>query len=99
MFEKLSVYCDRFYVTLVVTRWWGQFESIPWPDRLSALVSGHVRGADEGARLVRRSLMCYANLSGILIYRLVSTAVYKRFPTMSHLVQAGKLGFRPRNVA
>uniref|UniRef100_A0A8C1SP07 Bestrophin homolog n=1 Tax=Cyprinus carpio TaxID=7962 RepID=A0A8C1SP07_CYPCA len=101
MFEKLSMYCDQyaqlipvsfvlgFYVTLVVTRWWGQFESVPWPDRLSALVSGHVRGADEGARLVRRSLMRYANLSGILIYRSVSTAVYKRFPTMSHLVQAG----------
>lgn len=78
-------------MTLVVSRWWGQFESVPWPDRLSALVSGHVRGADEGARLVRRSLMRYANLSGILIYRSVSTAVYKRFPTMSHLVQAGKL--------
>ncbi|XP_059402471.1 bestrophin-2-like [Carassius carassius] len=101
MFEKLSVYCDQyaqliplsfvlgFYVTLVVSRWWGQYESIPWTDRLSALVSGHVRGADEGARLIRRSLMRYANLSGILIYRSVSTAVYKRFPTMSHLVQAG----------
>lgn len=77
-------------MTLVVSRWWGQFESVPWTDRLSALVSGHVRGADEGARLVRRSLMRYANLSGILIYRSISTAVYKRFPTMSHLVQAGK---------
>uniref|UniRef100_A0A672N5A0 Bestrophin homolog n=1 Tax=Sinocyclocheilus grahami TaxID=75366 RepID=A0A672N5A0_SINGR len=42
------------------------------------------RGADEGARLVRRSLMRYANLSGILIYRSVSTAIYKRFPTMNH---------------
>ncbi|XP_039518217.1 bestrophin-1 isoform X3 [Pimephales promelas] len=101
MFEKLSMYCDQyaqlipvsfvlgFYVTLVVSRWWGQFESVPWTDRLSALVSGHVRGADEGARLVRRSLMRYANLSGILIYRSISTAVYKRFPTMGHLVQAG----------
>lgn len=34
--------------------------------------------------------MRYANLSGVLIYRSVSTAVYKRFPTMEHLVQAGK---------
>ncbi|TRY96000.1 hypothetical protein DNTS_002160 [Danionella cerebrum] len=82
MFEKLSLYCDQ-YAQLI------PFESVPWPDRLSALVSGHVRGSDEGARLVRRSLMRYANLSGILIYRSVSTAVYKRFPTMSHLVQAG----------
>lgn len=80
-----------FYVTLVVSRWWGQFESIPWPDRLAVLVGGYIRGADEGARLIRRSLVRYANLSGILIYRSISTAVYKRFPTMQHLVQGGML--------
>ncbi|KAJ4937974.1 hypothetical protein JOQ06_002601 [Pogonophryne albipinna] len=101
LFEKLSIYCDRyaelipvsfvlgFYVTLVVSRWWGQFENVPWPDRLAALVGGHVRGDDEASRLTRRTLMRYANLSGVLIYRSVSTAVYKRFPTMEHLVQAG----------
>ncbi|XP_027128766.1 bestrophin-2 [Larimichthys crocea] len=101
LFEKLSLYCDRyaelipvsfvlgFYVTLVVSRWWGQFENVPWPDRLAALVGGHVRGADDASRLTRRTLMRYANLSGVLIYRSVSTAVYKRFPTMEHLVQAG----------
>lgn len=77
-------------MTLVVSRWWGQFENIPWPDRLAALVGGHVRGADEASRLTRRTLMRYANLSGVLIYRSVSTAVYKRFPTMEHLVQAGE---------
>ncbi|KAK1788803.1 hypothetical protein P4O66_002612 [Electrophorus voltai] len=98
LFDKLAIYCDQyaqlipvsfvlgFYVTLVVSRWWGQFESVPWPDRLAALVGGHVRGVDEGARLIRRSLVRYANLSGILIYRSISTAVYKRFPTMQHLV-------------
>lgn len=80
-----------FYVTLVVSRWWGQFENVPWPDRLAALVGGHVRGADEASRLTRRTLMRYANLSGVLIYRSVSTAVYKRFPTMEHLVHAGTM--------
>lgn len=74
-----------------MSRWWGQFENVPWPDRLAALVGGHVRGADEASRLTRRTLMRYANLSGVLIYRSVSTAVYKRFPTMEHLVQAGMI--------
>lgn len=74
-----------------MSRWWGQFENVPWPDRLAALVGGHVRGADEASRLTRRTLMRYANLSGVLIYRSVSTAVYKRFPTMEHLVQAGTI--------
>uniref|UniRef100_A0A4W4GJ56 Bestrophin homolog n=1 Tax=Electrophorus electricus TaxID=8005 RepID=A0A4W4GJ56_ELEEL len=86
MYHRINI---GFYVTLVVSRWWGQFESVPWPDRLAALVGGHVRGVDEGARLIRRSLVRYANLSGILIYRSISTAVYKRFPTMQHLVQGG----------
>ncbi|MBN3294949.1 BEST1 protein, partial [Amia calva] len=101
LFERLVLYCDRyaeliplsfvlgFYVALVVSRWWGQFESVPWPDRLGGLVSAHVQGADEAGRLLRRSMMRYANLSGVLIYRSVSTAVYKRFPSMEHLVQAG----------
>lgn len=88
--RKLFSPIPGFYVTLVVSRWWGQFENIPWPDRLAALVGGHVRGADEASRLTRRTLMRYANLSGVLIYRSVSTAVYKRFPTMEHLVQAGE---------
>lgn len=87
--DSCSFFLSGFYVTLVVSRWWGQYENVPWPDRLAALVGGHVRGADEASRLTRRTLMRYANLSGVLIYRSVSTAVYKRFPTMEHLVQAG----------
>ena len=87
--QLLAHFLPGFYVTLVVSRWWGQFENVPWPDRLAALIGGHVRGADEASRLTRRTLMRYANLSGVLIYRSVSTAVYKRFPTMEHLVQAG----------
>ncbi len=90
-FSFLLIFLPGFYVTLVVSRWWGQFENVPWPDRLAALVGGHVRGADEPSRLTRRTLMRYANLSGVLIYRSVSTAVYKRFPTMEHLVQAGMM--------
>ncbi|KAM4721812.1 bestrophin-1 [Rhinophrynus dorsalis] len=100
-FEKLSLYCNNyaelipvsfvlgFYVTLVVSRWWGQYESVPWPDRLMCLVSSNVHGTDERGRMLRRTLMRYANLSGVLILRSVSTAVYKRFPTLQHVVNAG----------
>ncbi|KAG2462443.1 BEST1 protein, partial [Polypterus senegalus] len=79
----------RFYVTLVVSRWWNQYESVPWPDRLSCLVACHVGGTNEAARILRRTLMRYANLSAVLIFRSISTAVYKRFPTMEHVVHAG----------
>ncbi|XP_064423110.1 bestrophin-4 [Latimeria chalumnae] len=101
LFEKLSIYCNNyaeliplsfvlgFYVTLIVSRWWNQYESVPWPDRLMCLISSNVHGADEYGRILRRTLIRYANLSVVLIFRSVSTAVYKRFPTMEHIVEAG----------
>ncbi|XP_062990836.1 bestrophin-3 isoform X2 [Elgaria multicarinata webbii] len=100
-FEKLSIYCDEyaeqipvtfvlgFYVTLVVNRWWNQFVNLPWPDRIMFLISSTVQGRDEYGRLLRRTLMRYVNLTSLLIFRSVSTAVYKRFPTMDHLVEGG----------
>lgn len=79
-----------FYVTLVVSRWWGQYENIPWPDRIMNLVSSGVDGKDEYGRLLRRTLMRYINLLSVLILRSVSTAVFKRFPSMEHVVTAGR---------
>lgn len=79
-------------MTLVVTRWWNQYENLPWPDRLMNLVSGLVEGRDEQGRLLRRTLIRYANLGNVLILRSVSAAVYKRFPSSQHLVKAGGRG-------
>jgi len=81
-------------VTLVVTRWWNQYENLPWPDRLMNLVSSFVEGKDEQGRMLRRTLMRYAKLSNVLILRSVSAAVYKRFPSPQHLVKAGGRGQR-----
>ncbi|KAL1005817.1 hypothetical protein UPYG_G00064340 [Umbra pygmaea] len=100
-FEKLAIYCNHyaslipmsfvlgFYVTLVVNRWWSQYTRIPLPDRLMCVLSGGLQGMDERGRLLRRTMMRYASLSAILILRSVSTAVFKRFPTMDHVVEAG----------
>lgn len=84
-----SGYPTGFYVTLVVNRWWNQFVNLPWPDRLMFLISSSVHGSDQHGRLLRRTLMRYVNLTSLLIFRSVSTAVYKRFPTMDHVVEAG----------
>lgn len=79
-----------FYVTLAFNRWWGQYTSFPLPDNLMMVVSGNVHGADERGRLLRRTLMRYANLSSVLILRSISTRVLKRFPTLEHIVEAGE---------
>ncbi|XP_033612471.1 LOW QUALITY PROTEIN: bestrophin-1 [Fukomys damarensis] len=78
-----------FYVTLVLTRWWNQYENLPWPDRLMSQVSAYVEGRDEHGRLLRRTLMRYAILGYVIILRSVSAAVYKHFSSLLHLVQAG----------
>lgn len=80
-----------FYVNLVVHRWWNQYLCMPLPDALMCIVSGTVHGRDERGRLYRRTLMRYAGLSAVLILRSVSTAVFKRFPTIDHVVEAGEV--------
>ncbi|KAM4641551.1 bestrophin-4 [Discoglossus pictus] len=101
LYEKVAIYCNRytdlipisfvlgFYVTLIVNRWWAQYTNIPLPDQLMCVVSSNVHGGDERGRMLRRTLMRYANLSSVLILRSVSTRVLKRFPTMEHIVDAG----------
>lgn len=103
LFEKLVLYCDRsselipvafvlgFYVAVVLERWWGQFRSVPAPDGLMLAVRCGVHGADARGRVLRRTLMRYGSLAALLVLRAVSTAVYKRFPTTDHLVEAGFL--------
>uniref|UniRef100_T1JAX6 Bestrophin homolog n=1 Tax=Strigamia maritima TaxID=126957 RepID=T1JAX6_STRMM len=102
-FEKVSLYCAYyldliplsfvlgFYVMFVVQRWWNQFTTIPWPDRVMNTVAMYVHGSDDKGRLIRRTLMRYLNLSFVLILRSISIAVKKRFPTPEHLIEAGFL--------
>ena len=58
MFEMICIYAEKFsglvpitfitgfYVTQVVNRWWDQFMSLPWPDRLALkLVTNIPNGA------------------------------------------------------
>lgn len=75
---------------MAFNRWWGQYTSFPLPDNLMMVVSGNVHGMDERGRLLRRTLMRYANLSSVLILRSISTRVHRRFPTLDHVVEAGK---------
>ncbi|KAL4608246.1 bestrophin-4 [Arapaima gigas] len=101
LFEKTAIYCNQFtelipmsfvlgfYVTLAFNRWWGQYTSFPLPDNLMMVVSGNVHGTDERGRMLRRTLMRYANLSSVLILRSISTRVRKRFPTLDHVIDAG----------
>ena len=55
-FELLCIYAERFsgllpitfitgfYVSQVVNRWWNQFMSLPWPDRLALKLVSNIPG-------------------------------------------------------
>lgn len=76
-------------MTLVVNRWWAQYTSIPLPDQLMCVISASVHRVDQRGRLLRRTLVRYANLASVLVLGSISTRVLKRFPTMEHVVHAG----------
>merc|ERR1711884_563448 len=66
-FEAAAMFCDRhsslipisfvlaFYVSHVVSRWWAQWNAIPWPDGLAFKINSYCSGLDENTRLVRRT--------------------------------------------
>ncbi|CAG0915306.1 unnamed protein product, partial [Notodromas monacha] len=103
IFDKLCLYCNKFsdliplpfvlgfYVSLIVNRWWIMWDTLPWPDDIAMFVTAILKGQDERARLMRRTIMRYVNLAGVHTMALFSGSVRRRFPTLDHLVAAGLL--------
>lgn len=103
IFEMIAKYCYDygsliplsfvlgFYVSVVMTRWWNQYTSIPFPDPLAVFVSATVHGQDERGRVMRRTIMRYVCLCVTMTFTMISPRVKKRFPTLEHLIEAGLL--------
>ncbi|KAL5290513.1 hypothetical protein ACFFRR_010092 [Megaselia abdita] len=102
-FENIVRYCEAysnliplsfvlgFYVSIVMTRWWNQYTSIPWPDSIAVFVSANVHGQDERGRVMRRTVMRYVCLCLTMVLINISPRVKKRFPKLNNLVEAGLL--------
>jgi len=100
MFELLCFYAKKFngvlpiqflvgfYVSNVVSRWWQQFQCLPWPDQLALKLANFVPGTDDVHHNLRKFIIRYVNLSNILVFRLVAPRVEKRFPDYDSLVDA-----------
>ncbi|VDD78095.1 unnamed protein product, partial [Mesocestoides corti] len=92
--EKLTVlfpvgFVLGFYVNTIVSRWWDQFCTVPWPDTLTLLINSYAHGTSERAKMQRRTFIRYINLAFCLTTRDISSRARLRFPTMDHLVSAG----------
>ncbi|XP_055907865.1 bestrophin-2 isoform X3 [Eupeodes corollae] len=102
-FEEVVKYCATysnliplsfvlgFYVQIVMTRWWNQYTSIPWPDPIAVFVSSNMHGQDERGRVMRRTVMRYVCLCLTMALINISPRVKKRFPSLDNLVDAGLL--------
>ncbi|XP_017040128.1 bestrophin-2 isoform X4 [Drosophila ficusphila] len=109
-FEAIVQYCDSyreliplsfvlgFYVSIVMTRWWNQYTSIPWPDPIAVFVSSIIHGQDERGRMMRRTVMRYVCLCLTMVLANVSPRVKKRFPGLSNLVEAGLLNENEKTI-
>ncbi|XP_045105835.1 bestrophin-4-like isoform X2 [Portunus trituberculatus] len=101
LFEKVSLYCNYFsdyipvsfvlgfYVSIVIKRWWDQYQTLLWPDSLALFVSTCMHGHDRQGRLMRRTILRYVNLSFVLTLTMITPRAKKRFPTLDHIVEAG----------
>ena len=75
MFEIICIYCGRFsnlipitfltgfYVNQVVSRWWDQFMSLPWPDQLAIKLVNFCPGAVIKFRDSKKAIKIWKNIS------------------------------------
>ena len=82
-----------FYVSLVVKRWWEQYEKLPWPDELATFLKAAITKNDEDGQniVIRRTVVRYCLLSYVLCIRRVSSLVVSNYPTIDQLVTTGLL--------
>ena len=100
-FQHLAAYCEKynnlipvafilgFYVSIVVSRYWQQLNSLPWPNSLATFVSAMIHGVDEESRKIRRTIMRYLTLTYILTMRDISPPVRWRFRELKHITDYG----------
>ena len=50
-----------------------------------------IDGVDETSRIIRRTLMRYLTLGSLIVFQATSVRVKKRFPTMDHILEAGRV--------
>ena len=91
-FEIICVYCARFrtwipvefltgfYVAEVVRRYWDQFMSLPFPDKLALKVVTYVQGSENVSNFSKiRFFELTLLFHGILSFVIISLAIIKEY--------------------
>ncbi|CAI5453048.1 unnamed protein product [Caenorhabditis angaria] len=75
-----------FFVSVIVSRWWEQFNWISWPDKLMLMVAACLPGNENLA--VRQTIARWSTLQAAIAWAGISVRTLKRFPTERHMVAA-----------
>ena len=78
-----------FYVKVIVTRWWNQFNKLPWPDTLALQLQGLVLFESEEALDYSHRFMRYVILSYVLCIRRISKVCSRMEKTLNHFSCTG----------
>ncbi|CAL4106704.1 unnamed protein product [Meganyctiphanes norvegica] len=110
IFDMASLACERyanifplawvlgFYVAIVYDRWWNQYCSIPWTTTLSLRVAAAIQGQSEVERLIRRTILRYANLTILLTFKKVSPEIEEVYPTLDSFIDQGLLSIEEKKI-
>ena len=101
-FELFAKYCKQhtdlipvafvlgFYVSIIVSRFWEQLNSLPWLHRMAFFVGSMIHRRDDTGRMLRRNIMRYMTVAYILTLKDICPPVRKRFPSLQRLRDLGR---------
>ncbi|GMR58587.1 hypothetical protein PMAYCL1PPCAC_28782 [Pristionchus mayeri] len=101
IFENIVRYCQKrlgyipldlllgFYVSMNVDRWTYRYRRIGFIDNPCLMTAEYVRGHSDVGRMFRRTIIRYAVLGQIMVFRDISLRTRRRFPTLDSIVKAG----------
>ncbi|KAG1652711.1 Bestrophin-3 [Nymphon striatum] len=98
MFNSVVKIHERNFDLVLSFRSYRVIGYITKSERFALLVSTYIHGSDERSRIIRRTLIRYVNLTIVMTFQLISTAVKKRFPTIDHIQEAGLMTNEERSV-
>ncbi|WKY09075.1 hypothetical protein Q1695_001877 [Nippostrongylus brasiliensis] len=75
-----------FFVSVIVARWWEQFNWISWPDKMMMMVSACLPGRENLE--IRQAIARWSSLQAAVAWSGISVRTLKRFPTERHMVEA-----------
>ena len=84
-FERMCVY---FHINGDVTRGWGQFTTLAWPDTLAMNLLSYLQVKGKAIK-IRHLVVRWSNLDNIMTLCRMNNQIARRFPTYDHLVEAG----------